>query len=333
MIINFQPNAKHYQQSYGNDFAMCNFTINFEDMNKSIAHFILILSYILTLLFCISVQMYAQQIPSPTGRTYELLSPNDTLMMTVGEDGQKFIYHPVKQGQTLYSISKYYKVSMSMLKYHNPALEEGLSNKKTIKIPIAAPAIKRVRDSTFNDRLNVPIYYQVRRGETVYRISKVYTKTAPALFRLHNPQIKNDILGVGDTVLIGWMSVYGLAQVKPKYEGPNAPIFEASDRLKENYLTRSLKREVHAQKGVAAWKHRDGSQITGNLFCLHRKAPLNTIVKITNPMNKQTIYAKVIGRVPKVGYDQTVIAVLSTDAARGLGALDPRFYVNLVYLD
>jgi len=283
--------------------------------------------------FAQSEKALPASLPTPSGRAYQLLTPQDTLMVTMDEDGQKFVQHTIKNGQTLYGISKYYNVSLDLLKYHNPQVEKAaLAKEQMLKIPIPARVIKRLRDSTFNARLNVPVCYQVRKGETVYRIARMHFKMTPALFRLHNPQIKNDILSVGDTVLIGWLSVYGLTDVPPKYKGEYAPIWEASDRLKDQYLVNSLKRKAYEENGIAAWKHKDRTPVKAKLYCLHRTAPLNSIVKITNPMNKQTIFAKVLGRIPNAGYDRATIVVLSTDAARGLGALDPKFYVKLTYL-
>jgi len=48
-------------------------------------------------------------------------------------------------------------------------------------------------------------------------------------------------------------------------------------------------------------------------------------------MNDRIIYAKVIGRIPEA-YERNIEVVLSPEAARKLGARDPRFFVKTTYL-
>jgi len=47
-------------------------------------------------------------------------------------------------------------------------------------------------------------------------------------------------------------------------------------------------------------------------------------------MSSRTLYAKVIGRIPE-GYERNIEVVLSPEAARKLGARDPRFFVKTKY--
>jgi len=252
-------------------------------------------------LFCLLICMVmvsAQTLPVPPQRVYQLLTPQDTLMIEISPDGEQTITHTVKKEHTLYALSKYYGVSQEVLYYHNPVVKDApLSLGQQLKIPIPTRAIKRLRDSTFNTRLNVPICYRVQPSETVYRISRTYFNTTPQLFSIHNPNIRNNVINPGDTVLIGWISVYGLTDVKPKYTGEFAPAMEASDRLGERYLAQSVTRTEHPENGIAFWQNKTDTPLGAKLYCSHNKAPENSIVKITNPMNNRTIFARVIGRV------------------------------------
>ena len=47
-------------------------------------------------------------------------------------------------------------------------------------------------------------------------------------------------------------------------------------------------------------------------------------------MSNRTVYAKVIARVPD-GYERNVEVILSPEAARKIGALDPKFFVKVKY--
>jgi rare lipoprotein A (peptidoglycan hydrolase) len=66
------------------------------------------------------------------------------------------------------------------------------------------------------------------------------------------------------------------------------------------------------------------------LYALHRDAAIGTIISVTNPMSNRTVYAKVIARVPD-GYERNVEVILSPEAARKIGALDPKFFVKVKY--
>lgn len=289
-------------------------------------------SALFCLLICV-IAASAQTLPAPPQRVYQLLTPQDTLMMAVSPDGEQTITHTIEKGHTLYALGKYYGVSQEILYYHNPIVKTApLSMGQQLKIPIPTRAIKRLRDSTFAERLNVPLCYRVQQGETVYRIARTYFNTTPQLFSVHNPHIKNHAISPGDTVLIGWISVYGLTDVKPKYTGEFAPAMEASDRLGERYLAQSVTRTEHDENGIAFWQYKTDTSIGAKLYCSHNKAPENSIVKISNPMNNRTIFARVIGRVSTAVHGYNVKVVVSPDVARVLGAIDPKFHVKITYL-
>src|SRR5262245_8857852 len=82
--------------------------------------------------------------PSP------LLQPRDSLLLTV-EDGKKFIHHPIKPKQTLFSISRYYNIGLEELFEYNPGFRNDptLHVGSRIKIPIPNKAIKRYKSSSF----------------------------------------------------------------------------------------------------------------------------------------------------------------------------------------
>lgn len=80
------------------------------------------------------------------------------------QDG--FIEHTVKPGETVYSITKRYKISFADLLKHNPELQNGLKAGMVLKIPlqeganiIKAPGkIKRIDDNEINIGLLLPFH-------------------------------------------------------------------------------------------------------------------------------------------------------------------------------
>lgn len=86
--------------------------------------------------------------------------------------------HQVKRGETLYSIARNYKVSVSQIRAVNPGTVDGLSVGQVIAIPTQANQTQRV---LFKN-------HKVAAGETLYSICKIY-KISPNVLLQHNPHI------------------------------------------------------------------------------------------------------------------------------------------------
>lgn len=97
--------------------------------------------------------------------------PKKGKTQTVIQDG--FIEHIVKQGETIYSISKLYKVSFDDLLKHNPELVDGLKTGMTLKIPLPEGSeitkiggkIKRASDNEINIALILPFHLDDNEGK------------------------------------------------------------------------------------------------------------------------------------------------------------------------
>ena len=71
----------------------------------------------------------------------------------------------------------------------------------------------------------------------------------------------------------------------------------------------------------------------GDLFlALHRTAPVGTIMQIRNEMNDQSVFVKVIGKLPETGDNDKVIVKVSKRAYERLAAVDKRFRVQISYM-
>lgn len=82
-----------------------------------------------------------------------------------------FIEHRVKQGETVYSITKLYDVSFSDLLKHNPELRDGLKAGMTLKIPLSDDAnisiirkVKRIDDNEIHIGLLLPFHLNQSKG-------------------------------------------------------------------------------------------------------------------------------------------------------------------------
>jgi len=72
---------------------------------------------------------------------------------------------------------------------------------------------------------------------------------------------------------------------------------------------------------------------SNDLFlALHRTAPVGTIMQVRNEMNDQSVFVKVIGKLPDTGENSKVIVKISKRAYERLAAVDRRFRVQLSYM-
>ena len=115
------------------------------------------------------------------------------------ETSPDFIFHRVKKGQTLYSLSKKYDVSQESIIEHNSSVKYGLSVDQVIKIPK-----KSIQNQEFaeipktvptNDTIKISdqyIYHLVKSKETIYFITKNYKISQEILFE-QNPFLKEGL--------------------------------------------------------------------------------------------------------------------------------------------
>ena len=102
-------------------------------------------------------------------------------------DDKKFTIHTVKPKETLYGLSKRYRLPIDSIIFYNPHVKKGLKVDHILKIP----------HLSFNQKDSVPkdtihstnkIAYQIKQGETLYSISKKFDMSINELIRL-NPTL------------------------------------------------------------------------------------------------------------------------------------------------
>jgi LysM repeat protein len=129
-------------------------------------------------------------------------------------NGQKFYLHKVKQGQTLYSISKAYNVKEKELLVHNPNLSSGLQAGSTIKIPVRP--LKSAEE--MQPDIDTSDYHviKIRRKHTLYSLSKRYDVTIQEIYEA-NPGLETRGLKRKDTILV---PKHALQQEKVDFSDP-----------------------------------------------------------------------------------------------------------------
>ncbi|MFK8045984.1 MAG: LysM peptidoglycan-binding domain-containing protein [Crocinitomicaceae bacterium] len=104
-------------------------------------------------------------------------------------DGQKYFVHIVEKKQTLYGIHKEYGVKINDISNANQNIEGGLKVGQELLIPIS---------------FSNTDYYQkhtVKKGETLYAISKLY-KTSVAELKIINPELAESDIQINQIIVV-----------------------------------------------------------------------------------------------------------------------------------
>ncbi len=260
--------------------------------------------------------------------------PTDSIgMKTV--NGKKYIMHKVTRGEGIYGISKKYGVSSADVFAANEGSSNGIKIDQVLLIPSNSTSTTSTTASTATVTTVKKVekkYHVVESGQTLSLIARKYNKTVDEIQKLNNLKSTNIQLGqkliVGETVT----NVQQTAQVKPT---PKAVVVEdetpeiAEETKKEPNTTPKpiptapenvvvVTDKMIADKNnnkpdpmvTKTYSVEDGDEVSedgmaiisteGELnadrsFILHPTAKIGTIVMITNPVNNNAVFARVVG--------------------------------------
>ena len=103
-------------------------------------------------------------------------------------------YYTVQKGDTLWSISKKYGISVSKLKEENGLTTSNIQLNQVLKIPILSEIEKE------NE------YYIVQKGDTLYKISKNYNVDVNDIIKENN--LINNVLKIGQKLKVPQLNTY-----------------------------------------------------------------------------------------------------------------------------
>ncbi len=210
------------------------------------------------------------------------------------------IFYTVKQGETLYSISKRFEQSVEDLTNYNSLTNNTLKEGQKLIVGYATSTNKT--------------------SDNVALIAKPESKTTPTENQVASQQNK--------------VSPYSEKPIEGQKESVPVPAnnFERATKtvspVKKGNGGKTLMQVT--ETGVATWIQ-DGQINQDKYYGLHRTAPIGTIIKVTNRMNNQFVYVKIVGVLPNTGENDNVIVKVSQAVSGKLNALDPLFQVELSY--
>lgn len=105
--------------------------------------------------------------------------------------GEKFILHQVRTGETIYSITRDFKIDSSQLLKYNPKISGGLSIGEILKVPFNENVLlSRLPTFKKGDPTSFVKHTIESRNETAYSISKQYGITVEEVYA-YNPTVNN----------------------------------------------------------------------------------------------------------------------------------------------
>jgi LysM repeat protein len=265
-----------------------------------------------------------------TGDSLRYLTPKDTIVLSISGSEEKIFEHKIVKGQTIFSLAKFYGLKMDDLRHLNPSLNFDVVNpKQSIKVVIPNRAIIRYREPKFNPRIYTPVYYRVKKGDNLFRLSKVYFRMPEDTIKAR-AKLKQGTLQPGQLIHIGWVSPQAIPaewHSRPAL----APSLKKVADLKKTFdaYAEDKKKKATAQQGIAVWQKE--APAARNYYALHDKAAKGSIIELHNPVTKRTVYAEVLGKIPATAYSTNVVAILSPNTAKLLGAKDSNFFIKIKY--
>ncbi len=285
--------------------------------------------------------------------------------------GHRFVKHRVAAGETLTALTRHYHVSLEQLTAANPQIKNGLGIGQIVFVPRPAagkapvPTADKAPAAPAQTTGAVPTHYTVAKGETLFGIARRFQLTPEELIKLNK-------LPAGGAVRVGQQLLLTATETgppavaaKPAPERPAelesipaAPVAKTpaapvpdkpaqiatvtpappAERERDKEETDRKDRTPNRAGEVLARVVETGlgapieKSLTDKYLALHKTAPVGTIMEVKNAMNGQSVYVRVIGKLPDTGENSNILVRLSPRAVQKLGTSDSRFRVETNYI-
>lgn len=256
------------------------------------------------------------------------------------ENNKTFLLFKVGPKQSLFSILKRYNLSLSEFKSANADVQIPVKTGEIVYIPLhyleeSNPAPKLMEEKVSEkapESLKEAEIHIVAPKQGLLSVANMHKVTMAELRKWNN--LTSDRLQEGQRLIVSdptgstssiAVDKSNLLPAKTAAPAAPAPTENVVAPVKEKG-PEDIKKKI--ETGIAELI--DVPDNSGKFLALHRTAPIGTLVLVKNLTNNQSIWVKVIGRLPNG--DNKVIIKLSPKAFEKLNAVDKRVRAEISYL-
>ena len=248
--------------------------------------------------------------------------------------------HTVESGENLFRISKKYGISVKEIQEWND-----MGNSTDVKagqvLYVSSPQNQTVVKDTKTEKPAVSkVMHIVKEDEYLYTISKKYNVKITELLEWNN--LKSDKLSIGQMLEV-YPSGYKKeeksevkTETKTETKADNKTEVKTETKQQQSIEIENSSSTVNVsgynkvvEKGMAEVIEDDN---TSNYVGLHKDAPVGTIVSIKNEGNGESVFVRVIGKLPSIGANEKTLIKVSKNVYEALGAKGTRFPVEVSYI-
>lgn len=200
--------------------------------------------------------------------------------------------HVVAAGETLFSISRQFNVSVDQIKAWNSMSDNSISVGQELTIGASSTATTNATTTpTYTTRVETKTP-EVKQNPTTTTTTTSSTSTTTPVVRetTTNPVITEPSIKISESVA-------------------------GTDEVKEGGLAELI----------------EGTEGNRKYLALHRTAKPGTIMKVRNELNNREVFVRIVGPLPNTGVNDKLVIKLSKSAYDRLGAIDPKFRVEVTY--
>lgn len=281
---------------------------------------------------------------------------------------QNGIVHKVQPKETLYSISRTYQVSVDDIRKWNRLADNALSVGQELVIRKPAAVTPEKPRPILHEQpqpMSRNGVHTVEQGQTLFSIARQYEISLDQLRQWN--QLAGNELKVGQTLYVAQPERGGTSRVDDSRTASSPPPVESQPtRQQEPQVTARTEQPVAnpparttptvrntapSSTGQSAESIRiseslktgdeivegglaeliEGTEGNRKYLALHRTAPMGTILKVRNEMNNREVFVRVMGKLPDTAMTDKLLIKISRSAYDRLGAIDPRFRVEVTY--
>lgn len=255
--------------------------------------------------------------------------------------------HVVKSGETLFSISRLYDLSVDDLRKRNNLPGNELNIGQVLDLPNSQALSTTVPVEKTNAPQDTAVYqwHIVRQGETLFSLSRMYNHKVSELKKWN--ALTHNSISIGDSLIIGFSpkakSMHSAnndsepqddlpENEQPEENKEKSEVVASTDedvKVTKQIVTNEANYEEMVETGLAELIENSGD--SRKYLALHRTAKIGTIIRVKNEMNDREVFVRVLGNLPDTGINDKVLIKISQAAFDRLNAIDKKFRVQISY--